>query len=224
MAFVFYVLCLKYFRLFFSVFFIFTVMKKVELEIINLTQGFTQHHSYAVILGEVKGKRRLPIVIGAAEAQAIAVALENMPPARPLTHDLFKTVMDTFNIFLSEVVITNLMDGVFYSKLICIFNGEEHEIDSRTSDAIALAIRFGCPIYIYGNILETSGILPMEGEDTEETEHTETEFASESSSPKTEKTDYSIYTQKELDKLLEEAIANEDYLKAAAIRDELNKR
>ncbi len=202
-------------------------MKKIELEIINITQGFTQHHSYAVVLGEVKGKRRLPIVIGAAEAQAIAVALENMPPARPLTHDLFKTMMDTFNVFLSEVVITNLMDGVFYSKLVCIFNGEEHEIDSRTSDAIALAIRFGCPIYIYGNILETSGIVLMEEPETEDKENSE-EFSavSESSSSKSEKdkADYSIYTSKELEKLITDALASEDYEKAAAIRDELNKR
>jgi bifunctional DNase/RNase len=201
-------------------------VKKVELEIINITQGFTQHHSYAVVLGEVKGKRRLPIVIGAAEAQAIAVAIENMPPARPLTHDLFKTMMDTFNIFLSEVVITNLMDGVFYSKLICIFNGEEHEIDSRTSDAIALAIRFSCPIYIYGNILETSGIVLMDEPESEASEHDE-EFSTVAPSTSLsgkEKTDYSIYTLKELEKLINDALANEDYEKAAAIRDELNKR
>lgn len=197
-------------------------MNKIELEIINITQGFTQHHSYAVVLGEVKGKRRLPIVIGAAEAQAIAVALENMPPARPLTHDLFKTVMDTFNVFLSEIVITNLMDGVFYSKLICIFNGEEHEIDSRTSDAIALAIRFGCPIYIYGSILETSGIVLIE---EEQEENVEEEFSSMAASRvEKEKTDYSIYTYKELEKMLNEALVSEDYEKAAHIRDELNKR
>jgi hypothetical protein len=145
-----------------------------------------------------------------------------MPPPRPLTHDLFKTMMETFHIFLSEIVITNLMDGVFYSKLICISNGEEYEIDSRTSDAIALAIRFGCPIYIYGNILENSGIVLME-------EATEQEIADELSSintstAKKEKADYTIYTAKELDKLLNEALANEDYEKAAAIRDELNKR
>ena len=202
------------------VFFIFTGMNKIELEIINITQGFTQHHSYAVVLGEVKGKRRLPIVIGAAEAQAIAVALENMPPARPLTHDLFKTVMDTFNIVLSEIVITNLMDGVFYSKLICIFNGEEHEIDSRTSDAIALAIRFGCPIYIYGNILETSGIVLIE-----EPEEGIEDFTEVSTSiVEKDKTDYTIYTYKELEKLLNDALTSEDYEKAAHIRDELNKR
>jgi len=197
-------------------------MNKVELEIINITQGFTQHHSYAVVLGEVKGKRRLPIVIGAAEAQAIAVAIENMPPARPLTHDLFKTVMETFHVFLSEIVITNLLDGVFYSKLICIFNGEEHEIDSRTSDAIALAIRFGCPIYIYGNILESSGILLIE--DNIEKDLTEEYSTVASPSSNKEKTDYTIYTGKELEKLLNDALANEDYEKAAAIRDELNKR
>lgn len=197
-------------------------MDKIELEIINISQGFTQHHSYAVVLGEVKGKRRLPIVIGAAEAQAIALALENMPPARPLTHDLFKTVMDTFNIYLSEIVITNLVDGVFYSKLVCIFNGEEYEIDSRTSDAIALAIRFGCPIYIYGTILETSGIVMME-EPEEEHEKVE-DIQPTASIPERGRMDYAIYTQKELEKMLSEALANEDYEKAAHIRDELNKR
>lgn len=198
------------------------MMKKVELEVINITQGFTQHHSYAVVLGELKGKRRLPIVIGAPEAQAIAVALENMPPARPLTHDLFKTVMDTFHIVLSEIVITNLMDGVFFSKLVCIFNGEEYEVDSRTSDAIALAIRFGCPIYIYSSILENSGIIlmekSMEGETTEEFTPATTK------SQKKENIDYTVYTVKELEMLLDDALTNENYEKAATIRDEINKK
>ena len=196
-------------------------MKKIELEIINITQGFTQHHSYAVVLGEVKGKRRLPIVIGAAEAQAIAVAIENMPPVRPLTHDLFKSVMDTFAITLNEVMITNLMDGVFYSKLVCMFNGNEQEIDSRTSDAVALAIRFGCPIYIYYDILDASGILLVE--EQHEGMYEEVASASSQKEEKT-KTDYAIYTNKELEKLLDEALINEDYEKAANIRDELNKR
>ena len=196
-------------------------MKKIELEIINITQGFTQHHSYAVVLGEVKGKRRLPIVIGAAEAQAIAVAIENMPPVRPLTHDLFKSVMDTFAITLNEVMITNLMDGVFYSKLVCMFNGNEQEIDSRTSDAVALAIRFGCPIYIYSDILDASGILLVE--EQHEGMYEEVASASSQKEEKT-KTDYAIYTNKELEKLLDEALINEDYEKAANIRDELNNR
>jgi hypothetical protein len=197
-------------------------MKKIELEIINITQGFTQHHSYAVVLGEVKGKRRLPIVIGAAEAQAIAVAIENMPPVRPLTHDLFKSVLDTFAITLNEVMITNLMDGVFYSKLVCMFNGQEHEIDSRTSDAVALAIRFGCPIYIYADILDASGILLVEEQN--EGMYEEVASATTSETEEKTKTDYGIYTNKELEKLMNDALSNEDYEKAASIRDELNKR
>ncbi|HMV16038.1 MAG TPA: bifunctional nuclease family protein [Chitinophagales bacterium] len=199
-------------------------MKKIELEIINITQGFTHHHSYAVVLGEIKGKRRLPIVIGGTEAQAIAIAMENMPPARPLTHDLFKTVMDTFHVTLSEIIITNLLDGVFYSKLICIFNGEEYEIDSRTSDAIALAIRFNCPIYIYGNILDNSGLILMEETNPEIDEIEDVILDAVSSVSEKDKTDYTIYTYKELSKMLDEALANENYEKAATIRDELNKR
>lgn len=191
-------------------------VNKVELEILNVIQGLTQHHSYAVVLGEVNSERRLPIVIGAAEAHAIAVAIENMTSTRPLTHDLFKNVMDTFHIHLSEVVITNLMDGIFYSKLVCIANGEEHEIDSRTSDALALAIRYKCPIYIYDNILEMSDIS-AKTEDVQEFQKIETEKPSKPN-------DYSIYTQKELEKLLNDALAEESYEKAAAIRDELNKR
>ena len=206
-------------------------MKKIELEVINITQGFTQHHSYAVVLGEVKGKRRLPIVIGAFEAQAIAIALENMAPARPLTHDLFKIVMDSFHVFLSEIVITNIMDGIFYSKLICIFNGEEYEIDSRTSDAIALAIRFACPIYIYNNIFETSGIILMEEEQDEPANKDiiETQDISDTNTiiidnTNTENIDFNLYTNNELNKLMQEALANEFYEKAASIRDVLNKR
>jgi len=199
-------------------------VKKIELEIINITQGFTHHHSYAVVLGEIKGKRRLPIVIGGTEAQAIAIAMENMPPARPLTHDLFKTVMDTFHVTLSEIIITNLLDGVFYSKLICIFNGEEYEIDSRTSDAIALAIRFNCPIYIYGNILDNSGLILMEETNPEIDEIEDVILDAVSSVSEKDKTDYTIYTYKELSKMLDEALANENYEKAATIRDELNKR
>jgi uncharacterized protein len=193
-------------------------MEKLELEVINITQGFTQHHSYAVVLGELKGNRRLPIVIGASEAQAIAVAFENMPPARPLTHDLMKSVFDTFEIGLKEVVITNLMDGIFYSKLICEQHGESYEIDSRTSDAIALALRFTCPIYIYGSILESAGIVLME-----ETESLVPSTPEEAHKEIT-RTDYTVYTFKELEKMLDEAITGEDYEKAAKIRDEMGKR
>jgi len=194
-------------------------MQKIELEIVALSHTVTQNNSYAVVLGETKGNRRLPIVIGGAEAQAIAIAMDDMPPSRPLTHDLMKTVFDSFDIFLSEVIISNLMEGVFYSKLICIYNGEEHEIDSRTSDAIALAVRFGCPIYSYEFILDSAGIISEESGKKSIGTPLESKGVIEE-----EKTDYSIYTQKELDQLLLEELEGENYEKAAAIRDEMNKR
>src|SRR6478735_234424 len=134
-------------------------MKKIELEIVALSHSITQTHSYAVVLGEVNGLRRLPIVIGGFEAQAIAVALERMQPSRPLTHDLMKNFMNAFNVELQEIVISDLQEGIFYSKLVCVNEHDTVEIDSRTRDALALAVRFGCPIYTYENILENAGIL-----------------------------------------------------------------
>ncbi len=124
-------------------------MKKIELEIVALSHSITQTHSYAVVLGEINGLRRLPIVIGGFEAQAIAVALERMNPSRPLTHDLMKNFMMAFNVDLHEVVINDLQEGIFYSKLVCSSENDTVEIDSRTSDALALAVRFGCPIFTY---------------------------------------------------------------------------
>ena len=141
-------------------------MNKIELEIVAISQSFTQNHSYAVVLGETIGKRRLPIVIGGSEAQAIAVAMENMNPSRPLTHDLIKSIFDNFDIVLKEVVINNLLDGVFFAKLICLKDRQEFEIDSRSSDAIALAVRFGCPIYTYETILDSAGIILEETAET----------------------------------------------------------
>ena len=134
-------------------------MKKIELEIVALSHSITQTHSYAVVLGEVNGLRRLPIVIGGYEAQAIAVALERMQPSRPLTHDLLKNFMNAFSVDLQEIVISDLQEGIFYSKLVCINEHDTIEIDSRTSDALALAVRFGCPVYTYDHILESAGIL-----------------------------------------------------------------
>ena len=134
-------------------------MKKIELEIVALSHSITQTHSYAVVLGEVNGLRRLPIVIGGFEAQAIAVALERMSPSRPLTHDLMKNFMLAFNVELHEVIINDLQEGIFYSKLVCSSANDTVEIDSRTSDALALAVRFGCPVYTYESILEQAGIL-----------------------------------------------------------------
>lgn len=141
-------------------------MKKIELEIIAISHSITQTQSYAVVLGEVNGSRRLPIVIGGFEAQAIAVALEKMNPSRPLTHDLMKNFLIAFGIDLHEVIINDLQEGVFYSKLVCSNEQDTIEIDSRTSDAIAMAVRFGCPIYTYENILQNAGILLEETDET----------------------------------------------------------
>jgi bifunctional DNase/RNase len=190
-------------------------MKKIELSIVALSHSVTQSHNYAVVLGEKDGKRRLPIVIGGSEAQAIAVAMEGMTPNRPLTHDLFKQTLETFNISLQEVVINNLQDGIFYSRLVCLKNGESYEIDSRTSDALALAVRFDCPIYSYEFILDAAGVV---------LEHVDEENAdlNETSDEGVETLD--DLTLKELKALLAENLSQENYEEAAKIRDEINRR
>ena len=134
-------------------------MKKIKLEIQGLAYSQTQSGAYTLILGEEKGKRRVPIVIGAFEAQAIAIELESMTPTRPLTHDLFKNLAHSFEIQVEEVLIYNLLEGIFYAKLICNNGEKKEEIDARTSDAIALAVRFNCPIFTYEFILAQSGIV-----------------------------------------------------------------
>jgi bifunctional DNase/RNase len=192
-------------------------MKKIELEIVALSHSITQTHSYAVVLGEVNGLRRLPIVIGGFEAQAIAVALERMQPSRPLTHDLMKNFMHAFNVELMEIIINDLQEGIFYSKLVCVNEHDTVEIDSRTSDALALAVRFGCPIYTYENILENAGIL-MEDESKKKSDIPVQEPATVSSR------DLSKMSVRELEKLLQEVLEQEDYIRAIEIRDELKKR
>lgn len=200
-------------------------MNKLELEIVALSHAITRNHSYAVVLGEKKGFRRLPIVIGGAEAQAIAVAMEDMAPTRPLTHDLMKSIFETFDVELREVIINNLMDGVFYAKLICDNDGEEFEIDSRTSDALALAVRFECPIYTYEFILDSAGIVLEESQRTPVSDDDdEDELVESGPSGSGSDEDLTVYTVKELDKLLLEALEAENYERAAAIRDELNQR
>src|SRR5580700_9284130 len=134
-------------------------MKKISLDIVGLSYSQTQSGAYALLLNESKGKRRLPIIIGGFEAQAIAIEMENMKPSRPLTHDLFKNFAETFEIKLNEVIIYNLVEGIFYAKLICSRDNNEVEIDARTSDAIALAVRFNCPVYTYEFILNSAGIV-----------------------------------------------------------------
>lgn len=194
-------------------------MKKIELEIVALSHSITQTHSYAVVLGEVNGLRRLPIVIGGFEAQAIAVALEKMHPSRPLTHDLMKNFMNAFAVDLQEIIICDLQEGIFYSKLVCISEHDTVEIDSRTSDALALAVRFGCPIYTYENILESAGILM---EDTGEKKKKEEELPVGTESLGGE--DLKALSVEELNTLLNEVLEQEDYIRAIAIRDEINSR
>jgi bifunctional DNase/RNase len=204
-------------------------MKKIELEIIALSHSVTQSHSFAVVLGEVDGTRRLPIVIGGFEAQAIAVALDNMKPSRPLTHDLMKTVCDTFGLELQYIYISKLLDGVFYSNLVFSNSIETSEVDSRTSDALALAVRFECPIYVNENILEEAGVeadASTEGAPASESdlERKIEELTAAVPSPPGGSSNYSVMNDEELNDALGHAIEHEDYERAARIRDELNKR
>lgn len=198
-------------------------MKKIELEIVALSHSITQTHSYAVVLGEVNGLRRLPIVIGGFEAQAIAVALEKMQPSRPLTHDLMKNFMTAFAIELHEIIICDLQEGIFYSKLVCSTDNDTVEIDSRTSDAIALAVRFGCPIYTYENILESAGILMEDTEAKGKKKKVKQEVMVEKDAP-TGNEDLKTMTLEELNTLLNDVLEGEDYIRAIAIRDEINSR
>jgi bifunctional DNase/RNase len=191
-------------------------MKKIELSIVALSHSVTQSHNYAVVLGEKEGSRRLPIVIGGFEAQAIAVAMEKMSPNRPLTHDLLKSALDHFNINLKEVIINNLLDGIFYARLVCEKEGIEVEIDSRTSDALALAVRYDCPIYTFEFILDAAGVILEEPEEV-------------APKPKKEKAkknqnDFSSFSMEELQSILEESLGAEDYERAAKVRDEINLR
>lgn len=192
-------------------------MKKVRLEIIGLSQSQVQETSYALVLGDEAGERRLPIIIGTWEAQSIALKLENMPTQRPLTHDLFKNMADAFNIRLVEVVINNLQEGIFYSVLVCEKDGERVEIDSRTSDAIALALRFDCPIYTYDYILASAGIAASTLRRMAEEEESEAEGESKEEA-------WESMSTKQLRERLKEAVESENYEQASRIRDELKKR
>lgn len=190
-------------------------MDKIELNIVALSHSVTQSHNYAVVLGEQNGIRRLPIVIGGFEAQAIAVAMENMTPNRPLTHDLFMNTLQTFEIKIVEVIIDNLIDGIFYAKLVCEKDGQFYQVDSRTSDAIAMAVRFECPIYTLENIMESAGVVLEDSQESDDMiQQVETKSAD----------DYQNLSINALNKLLEEVLENEDYEKAAKIRDEINSR
>jgi bifunctional DNase/RNase len=195
-------------------------MNRIKLSVLGISYSQTQSGAYALVLAEEDGERRLPIIIGGFEAQAIVIKLENLNPPRPLTHDLFKSFAEIVNMGIKEVFIHRLDEGVFYSQLICEKAGEELIIDSRTSDAVALALRFECPIYIDGAIMDKAGIV-LEGSEFEGSITTDPESSESEEKPKS---NYDKIPMKELQKQLDEAIKKEDYERAAAIRDEIEKR
>lgn len=204
-------------------------MSLVRLKIKGISYSQTQNGAYALILSEVDGDRKLPIVIGAFEAQSIAIALEKeIKPPRPLTHDLFKNFSDRFDIVVKQVIIHKLVDGVFYSSLICERDKIEEIIDARTSDAIALALRFDAPIFTYKNILDKAGIYlkvnPDDEDNNEDNILLEELVTEELESFKEEESNYSDKSIEELHNLLDQAVTNEDYETAAKIRDEIGKR
>ncbi len=208
-------------------------MSLVRLNIKGISYSQTQNGAYALILNEVDGERKLPIVIGAFEAQSIAIALEKeIKPPRPLTHDLFKNFSDCFGIIVKQVIIHKLVDGVFYSSIICERDKIEEIIDARTSDAIALALRFDAPIFTYKTILDKAGIFLKfsskdEDENKDETIVVDEILAEAEGSDilkSTPSESYKSYSLQELHTMLDGAVANEDYEKAAKIRDEISKR
>jgi len=193
-------------------------MDKIQLQILGISSGHTST-SYTLILEEMNGARKLPVIIGAFEAQAIAIEIEKIVPVRPMTHDLIKAFAESFHISIKEVLIHRLQEGVFYASIICSSGDDVHQIDARTSDAIALALRFKCPIYTYETIMQEAGIIlsDLEGEMRPVSE------AEEEKKPRS-KADLTTYKSEELEKMLEEALDTENYVLAAKIRDEIKKR
>jgi uncharacterized protein len=197
-------------------------MEKIQLEIIGMSYSQSQSGAYALILGELGGNRRLPIIIGGFEAQSIAIELEKIPTPRPLTHDLFKSFADNFKITITEVIINKFDEGVFFALLVCNDGTNTLEIDSRTSDAIALALRFKCPIYTYEEVLSGAGIIIEEEKGKQKQKQKQGDPAKEKI--RKEDTDFTGITINELKEMLQSAVENEEYEKASKIRDELNKR
>jgi len=194
-------------------------MQKVRLNILGLSVSQTQSGAYALVLAEEHGDRRIPIIIGPVEAQAIAIQMEGLKPPRPLTHDLIKNIAHAFDIVLLEVTIHKLEEGIFFSELLCEMEGKKIRIDSRTSDAIALALRFRCPIYTTEDILLKAGIVLEMNE-----EHITRPPEKENKPPKASSITYEKYTLADLEAALSEAVQNEDYEKASLIRDEIKHR
>lgn len=208
-------------------------MKKIRLDIVGLSYSQTQSGAYALVLGEVEGNRRLPIIIGSHEAQSIAIKIEKMVPSRPLTHDLFQSFAESFDIKLTEVLIYNLIEGIFYAKIICSDGEKNVEIDARTSDAVALAVRFGAPIYAYEFIMSSAGII-IEGPDFAFLENLDKSSVKEPTptaihvedavSPTSNTNPFRTLTDEQLENALNKALTDENYEQAAQIRDEMSRR
>ena len=202
-------------------------MKKIRLEISGITYSQTQSGSYVLTLSEVSGKRKLPIVIGGFEAQAIAIELEKMAPNRPLTHDLFKSFCEAYNVMVTEVIIYKFHEGVFYAKIICIKENEVTEIDSRTSDAIAIGVRFNCPIYSYNSVLDEVGNTKDLGEFDEDDDSSDDDNIEQLELD--DPFNHDVFSDdndsiEELQNKLKEAIEREEYEIASRLRDEIAKR
>lgn len=193
-------------------------MEKVELKFLRITYSHTHAGAYALILAEKEGDRRLPIIIGGVEAQAIAIQVENIKPARPLTHDLFKNLADQLGIALKEVVINDLVEGIFHAKLVLTLGDNEVEVDARSSDAIALALRFACPIFTFEFIMSAAGLKVEDGDDDKEA------AAKPEKVEKAEKKTIKTATLDDLKSMLDEALSDEDYERASKLRDELKRR
>lgn len=196
-------------------------MSKIKLKILGLSSSQSQSGSFALVMGESKGNRRLPIIIGMFEAQAIAIEIEKIVPNRPMTHDLFKSFAESFNFSVLEILISDLREGVFYAKIVCTDGTQTLEVDARPSDAIAIGLRFSVPIYTYENIMSEAGIVLSESEEGEEDSIIpDEEEVTELSSTEQIKD----YSSDKLQELLDDALENEDYERAAQIRDEMNRR
>ncbi|HEY8935862.1 MAG TPA: bifunctional nuclease domain-containing protein [Cyclobacteriaceae bacterium] len=198
-------------------------MKKIKLEILGLSSSQSQTGSFALVLGETEGNRRLPIIIGMFEAQAIAIEIEKIIPNRPMTHDLFKAFALNYHFTVEEIIISDLKEGVFFAKILCSDGLKKIEVDARPSDAIAIGLRFDSPIYTYENILAEAGIVLTDEVEEEKTE-SKSEIKAKVKKESTKKDDFKNYSVEKLNELLKDAIDKEDYERAAKIRDELSKR
>lgn len=203
-------------------------VKKIKLEILGLSSSQSQTGSFALVLGETEGNRRLPIIIGMFEAQAIAIEIEKIIPNRPMTHDLFKSFSNSFHFHVEEIIISDLKEGVFFAKIICTDGLKKSEIDARPSDAIAIGLRFDAPIFTYETILAEAGIVLTDQEEEEEKNEVKAEPKAKVKKETPRKgasgEDYKHYSVEKLNDLLKDAIDKEDYERAAKIRDELSKR